>query len=91
MGVAFGMVLLSSPLAIVLYFLAADPLLGGRRLRQRDPGHDAVAGLSTPASSPLIGERLTDEQWGQLATSSALWILLPLALGFVRLMRSELK
>jgi ABC-2 type transport system permease protein len=39
----------------------------------------------------LIGERLTGEQWGQLATASALWILLPLVLGLIRLTRSELK
>jgi ABC-2 type transport system permease protein len=90
MGVAFGMALLSSPLAIVLYFLL--PILFSAVGSFVSAIQDTILWLDySTASSPLLGERLTDEQWGQLATSSALWILLPLVLGFVRLMRSELK
>lgn len=90
MGVAFGMALLNSPLAIVLYFLL--PILISAINGIVRSIQDTMAWLDfNAASSPLIGERLSDEQWGQLATSAALWILLPLALGFVRLLRSELK
>jgi hypothetical protein len=90
MGVAFGMVFLNSPLAIVLYFLL--PILISAVNGIVTAIRDTMAWLDfNQASSPLIGERLTHEQWAQLATSSALWILLPLVLGFVRLLRSELK
>ncbi len=90
MGVGFGMMFLNTPIAIVGYFLlpivisAINGIFASIR--------DVVAWLDfNAASAPLIGERLTGEQWGQLATSSALWIGVPLALGFVRLIRSELK
>jgi ABC-type transport system involved in multi-copper enzyme maturation permease subunit len=90
MGVAFGMALLNSPLAIVLYFLL--PILISVVNGIVTAIQDTMAWLDfNAASSPLIGERLDGEQWGQLATSSALWILLPLVVGFVRLLRSELK
>jgi hypothetical protein len=34
---------------------------------------------------------VTGEQWAQLATSSAIWILLPFVLGLVRVIRAEVK
>jgi ABC-2 type transport system permease protein len=90
MGVAFGMAFLNSPLAIVLYFLL--PIVVSAINAIFSAIRDTMAWLDyNAASSPLIGDRLTGEQWGQLATSSALQILLPLVVGFVRLMRSELK
>lgn len=33
----------------------------------------------------------TGEQWGQLATSSAIWVLLPLAIGIWRILHAEVK
>jgi ABC-type transport system involved in multi-copper enzyme maturation permease subunit len=90
MGVAFGMAFLNSPLAIVLYFVA--PILISIVNGLVTAIQDTMAWLDyNQASSPLIGETLTGKQWGQLATSGALWILLPLAVGYVRLVRSELK
>ncbi len=90
MGVAFGMVFLSSPVAIVLYFVLPIALSAIRDLVSSIAGTLAWLDLNQ-ATSPLIGEHLSGRQWGQLATSSAVWVLLPLALGAVRLMRSELK
>ena len=90
MGVAFGMVFLSSPLAIVLYFLL--PILISVVNGVVTAIKDTMAWLDyNAASGPLIGERLTDEQWAQLATSGALWILLPFVIGLLRVLRSELK
>ena len=37
------------------------------------------------------GVDMTGEQWAQLATASAIWIVLPFVLGLVRVMRAELK
>jgi ABC-2 type transport system permease protein len=90
MGVAFGMAFLNSPLAIVLYFVL--PIAFSIVSSIVTAISDTMAWLDfNSATSPLIGETLTNEQWGQLATSSALWILLPLVVGYVRLVRSELK
>jgi ABC-type transport system involved in multi-copper enzyme maturation permease subunit len=90
MGVAFGMAFLNSPLAIVLYFVL--PIAFSIISSLITAISDTIAWLDfNAATSPLIGETLTNEQWGQLATPSALWIALPLVVGYVRLVRSELK
>ena len=90
MGIAFGMVFLNSPFAIVVYFLA--PIVISAVTGIFAAIRDTMRWLDiNSAQSPLIGERLTGEQWAQLGTASALWILLPLALGLLRLTRSELK
>ena len=90
MGIAFGMVFLNTPFAIVVYFLAPIVLSAIRGIFQGVGGTLRWLDLNS-ATSPLIGERLTGEQWAQLGTAAALWILLPLVLGLLRLTRSELK
>jgi ABC-2 type transport system permease protein len=90
MGIAFGMVFLNTPLAIVVYFLA--PIVISAVTAIFGAIRDTMRWLDiNSATSPLVDDRLTGEQWAQLATSSALWILLPLVLGMIRLNRSELK
>jgi len=90
MGIAFGMVFLNSPFAIVLYFVA--PIVISAVTGIFDAIRETMLWLDVnSATAPLAGESLTGEQWGHLATASALWILLPLALGLLRLSRSELK
>jgi hypothetical protein len=42
------------------------------------------------ATAPLIEDAMTGQAWAKLATG-ALWVLLPLLLGAVRLTRTELK
>ena len=89
-GTAFGLALLSTPLAIVLYFVLPTVLtiLGS-----------TISALETPVewldlnstTMPLIDGDLTGEAWGQLGTSLALWLAVPLALGTWRVLRSEIK
>ena len=88
-GIAFGAVLLSSAPAIVLYYvlptawsaLGAIPKLEG-----------AARWLDTSrTTTPLLEETLSSTQWARLATSVALWTLLPLALGFWRVLRSDVR
>jgi len=88
-GIAFGAVLLSSAPAIVLYFvlptawsaLGAIPKLEGAA-RWLDQSR---------TMTPLLEETLSGTQWARLATSVALWTLLPLALGFWRVARSDVR
>ena len=89
-GTAFGLALLSTPLAIVLYFILPTlwTILGS-----------TISALETPAewldlqstTTPLIDGDLTGQAWAQLGTSLALWLLVPLAFGLWRVTRSEIK
>jgi ABC-2 type transport system permease protein len=91
-GLAFGMLLRNSAAAIVVYFAVpiAFGLLFGlvSALRDIAPWID----LGT-AQEPLLAftDGLTGEEWAQLATTSAIWIAVPFALGFTLVRRSELK
>jgi ABC-2 type transport system permease protein len=90
-GLAFGFLFLNSAAAIVAYFLlpvistivfsVVEPLSGVREWL--DIGF---------AQSPLSESgSLSGQEWGHLATTSALWILLPLALGVWRILTAEVK
>jgi ABC-2 type transport system permease protein len=89
MGTAFGLAFRSSPVAIVTYFLLPTLLSAIIGLAPR-AGH-VLAWLNwDDASSPLLGEHLTGSDWAHVATSAALWILLPLLTGLIRLTRGDL-
>ena len=88
-GVAFGMLLLSSPLAIVLYFVLPTVFTVlvstiGALSWVRD-----WLDLST-TTLPMFEGQLTGQGWAQLGTSVALWLLLPLVLGWARITRTEI-
>ncbi len=89
-GVAFGMLLLNSAAAIVVYF--AVPIAWSvlfnlvEALRDIAPWVD----LGT-AQQPLFEHQMTGERWVQLLVTSVIWIGLPLAVGWWRVLHSELK
>lgn len=88
MGVAFGMLLMNSPLAIVLYFLLPTvwSMLTG-----------LIDALKTPAewldlsvtSMPLTENAMSGSDWPKLAASVGLWVVVPLVAGLLRLLRRE--
>ncbi|GAA1392041.1 hypothetical protein [Luteococcus peritonei] len=91
MGVAFGLALLSVPLAITAYFilptLFTTVSVLWSKMAELGPWLDMGQ-----ASSPLQeGINLTLRQWSQLGTSSLLWLALPLAVGLWRVMTREVK
>jgi ABC-2 type transport system permease protein len=91
MGLAFGLILLNSAAAIVLYFVlpTAFSFVASLWSALRDAAPWVDTGTS---QQPLFTSAdLTGEQWAQLATSSALWILLPFVAGLVRVIRAEVK
>lgn len=89
-GLAFGMLLMSSAAAIVLYFVIP---IGWSIL------FNAVSALVSAswwvdlgtANQPLYDHTMTGEHWLQLAVASAIWVAVPLVVGAVRLHRSEVK
>ena len=92
MGFGFAMLLMNSAAAIVLYFAlptvwsiiaAVVPWLRENLQEWLDFGFAQV-----PLQS---GEWATGDEWARLATSGTLWLVIPLALGIWRLLRSEVK
>jgi ABC-2 type transport system permease protein len=90
MGVAFGMLLMNSPLAIVLYFML--PTVWQILTSLIDAIQDAAAWLDLNSTmEPLSTGDLHGDGWGKLVTSSVVWIVVPLVLGTIRLLRREVK
>jgi ABC-type transport system involved in multi-copper enzyme maturation permease subunit len=88
-GVAFGMLLLSSPLAIVLYFVLPTVVTiisntVGALTWMRD-----WLDLGTTLA-PMYDGTLDAQGWAQVATSFAVWGIAPLVAGWVRIERSEI-
>ena len=88
-GVAFGMALLSSPLAIVLYFVL--PMVFTILVT-------AVASLAwvsewldlSMTSMPMFDGALEGEGWLRVGTSVAVWLVLPMVVGWIRIERHEI-
>jgi ABC-type transport system involved in multi-copper enzyme maturation permease subunit len=88
-GVGFGMLLLSSPLAIVLYFVLPTVFtLLVNTVSALDWVRDWLD-LST-TTIPMYEGQLAGQGWAQVGTSVALWLLLPLVLGWWRITRTEI-
>ncbi len=90
-GLAFGLLFLSSAPAIASYFIfpTALNILGTlwTPLVDVQPWIDLWA-----AQAPLFaGEQLSGDQWAQIGTSVMIWVVLPFALGLLRVLRSEVK
>ena len=90
-GLAFGLLILNSAAAIVTFFLVptAFTILASiwTRMAEIQPWVDL--GFS---QGPLFsGENITGEQWQQLASGFAIWVVLPFVLGTWRVLRSEVK
>lgn len=88
MGVAFGMLFLNTPLAIVLYLVLPIvwSVLGGMISGLRRVAEWLDIGVTTV---PLVSPDVTAGQWSRIAVSVAVWVVLPLAAGLVRIIRRE--
>lgn len=88
-GVAFGALLLSTPLAIVAFFLV--PVLVSLvtmlvPVLQRHANWLDIA----VATEPLLGDGwLTGQEWQYLGGAVALWLVLPMVVGLWRVARRE--
>ncbi|SOD97394.1 ABC transporter permease [Blastococcus haudaquaticus] len=88
-GVAFGMLLLSSPLAIVLYFVLPTVVtILVNAVGALDWVRDWLDLTSTTV--PMYEGALDGQGWLQVGTSVALWGALPMVAGWLRIERSEI-
>ena len=88
---AFGLLLRSTAAAIVVAYLVtpvwSTVLALSDRLEAAAPWLDLGAALTPVTSSGGVGA----QQWAQLASAVVLWVLLPLGLGLLRLVRGEVE
>lgn len=89
-ALAFGLMLMHSALAIVTYFVAPTVVgvLSAVISSLSKPSEWFDTAKTTP---PLAEGRMEGDDWGKLAVSMAIWVVLPLVLGFIRLQRNEIK
>jgi ABC-2 type transport system permease protein len=89
-GLGFGLLVRNSAAAVVLYFVLPTAFsivfTVVESLREVAPWID----LGT-AQAPLLdfNHALTGEQWAQVGVTALTWIALPMAIGYVRLLRTE--
>ena len=88
-GVAFGAAFLSSAPAIVLYFALPIAWAALGSIPFLDDAADWLD--TTRTTGPMTERLLSGEEWAQLATSQALWVALPLAIGLWRIAKGEIR
>lgn len=92
-GVAFGLLLLNTPAAIVVYLLASTVVAAVTGIV--DALNDIAPWVNfSGALAPLVDEvpgALTGEQWGHLITATIVWFVIPLVIGIWRVLNSEVK
>jgi ABC-type transport system involved in multi-copper enzyme maturation permease subunit len=87
MGVGFGAVFLASAPAIVCSFLVPMAFTAVGSLA---PFHGVARWLDqTRALEPLTDHTLSATEWAHAGTALALWMLVPLAVGLLRITRSD--
>ena len=86
LGIGFGLLFLSTPLAIVVYF--ALPTGWGILTSSVHALHSAGDWLNpSTAWNNLTNATMTGTTWAQVATAATVWVLLPVAAGTVRVLR----
>ncbi|HVX44555.1 MAG TPA: ABC transporter permease [Mycobacteriales bacterium] len=90
MGMGFGILCMSSPLAIVLYFALPTvwSVLSGVISALQTPAHWLDTSSTLDA---LVNEGITGKDWAQVLVSALVWVAIPLIAGAVRLHRTEIK
>jgi ABC-2 type transport system permease protein len=87
MGIAFGAALLSTPLAIVVYFaLPMTFQLLGAIPRLEGPAGWLDGGRSL---APMTEHAMSATEWARAGTTLAVWMVLPLVIGLWRISRDE--
>lgn len=93
-GFAFAALLLNSPAAIVLYMVYSFVLPGIFGLGAALIGwfEDLQPWIDfSDAQTPLIDASMTGEDWAHFAVSGVIWLVIPLAIGVLRVLRAEVK
>jgi ABC-2 type transport system permease protein len=89
-GLAYGMLLLISAAAIVAFYVLPNlsSVLFSSVPALKDTGQWVDL---NKAQGPLYDHHLTGQQWAQVLTATLIWVVLPAALGVLRVLRTEVK
>jgi ABC-2 type transport system permease protein len=88
-GIAFGALFLSSAPAIVLSFVLP---LGWAALGSISWLSGAAQWLDTTRTTEhMVDRTLSADEWAKFGTSMALWLVVPLAIGLVRIAKGEIR
>jgi ABC-type transport system involved in multi-copper enzyme maturation permease subunit len=88
-GIAFGAALLASAPAIVLYFVLP---IGWAILGSLSFLEGAAKWLDSSRTTDTMGsEVLSSGDWARVGTTVALWVLVPLLIGLVRILKGEVR
>lgn len=87
---AFGFAFLNTPAAIVLFFVLPTLMTTISSLSGWFAERASWLDLGT-ASMPFMSGTASATDWAHLASTCALWIALPLVIGIVRVVRSDIK
>jgi ABC-2 type transport system permease protein len=93
-GFAFGALFLNTPAAIVVYFVYSFVLPGLFELGSilMDWFEDLRPWIDFAyAQDPLIQGTIAGKDWAYLATTTLLWVVLPVVVGIWRIFRAEVK
>jgi predicted acylesterase/phospholipase RssA len=93
-GFMLGVLIRSSAGAIVAYFVYSLllPTLFGLLAATQEWFRDLQPWVDFNLSQTRLFDGAPNaEQWGQLATSGTIWLVLPLVIGLILTMRSEVK
>ncbi len=85
-GFGLAAILMNSPAAIVLNFVAPIIVTGIGAIS--GAVNDAIAWIDPGAWDALTDS--TTDQWDKIATASIVWVVVPIALGVVRLRRRDI-
>lgn len=93
-GVGFGMLLGSTPLAMVAYFVLPQVFT---LLYLWEKAADVMPWIDLNRASAMLGSGtnggapLTNTDWAHIASAYGLWVVLPIVLGTWMLLRREVK
>src|SRR3954453_4474530 len=90
-GLAFGLVLLNSAAAIVLYFILPTAFTILTSLWSALANIRPWIDLGTSQQPLFSGTNMSGEEWAHLAVGTFIWIVVPFALGVWRVHRAEVK
>jgi len=90
-GLAFGLIFLNSAAAIVTYFVLPIAFSIVAELWGALSDIAPWVDLGTSQQPLFSGANLTGEEWWQVVTSTAIWVVLPFLAGLIRVLRAELK
>ena len=89
-GVAFGLLFLNTPVAIVSVLVL--PTVWSIATMAISALEDAGRWLNLDSvTQPLFAGEMAGRDWAQLGTATAVWVLLPLAIGTYRVLNREVK